>query len=152
MKLWYTICGGWWVVELKSMKLPNQILLKAQYNLRPALDWVNHVVRTDGPVWFTVKGDFFSARFFFPFHIFWHNYVNNGSLFFKEPVFSVRCSLGLNLMLMCFCSLFKWSTITWQQRQITGPQRNTWPWWWGIAQCPGGPQRRQYVKRSTLPC
>lgn len=48
---------------------------------------------------------------------------------------------------LCFFLFF-----TWQQRQITERQRNTWPWWWGIAQCLGGPRRRRCVKRSTLPC
>lgn len=37
-------------------------------------------------------------------------------------------------------------------RLITGRQRNTWPWWWGIAQCPGDPRRPRCVKRSTPPC
>lgn len=43
------------------------------------------------------------------------------------------------------------SLFSWQQRLITGRQRNTWPWWWGIAQCLGGPRKRRCVKRSTLP-
>lgn len=58
----------------------------------------------------------------------------------------------LSRVLQFYFPLVVFSCFTWQQRHITGRQRSTWPWWWGIAQCLGGPRRRRCVKRSTLPC
>lgn len=69
----------------------------------------------------------------------------------QELGFPVCCSFIFHLLLFCYFFIFLFF-FTWQQRQITGRQRSTWPWWWGIAQCPGGPRRRRCVKRSTLPC
>lgn len=69
-------------------------------------------------------------------------------LLLQEPGFPKVCCTFISTCVVTF--LF--SHFTWQQRQITGPQRSTWPWWWGIAQCLGGPRRRRCVKRSTLPC
>lgn len=66
------------------------------------------------------------------------------------------CSFIFKLLLICLLVCFNFFYFfsfffTWQQRLITGRQMNTWPWWWGIAQCLGGPRKRRCVKRSTLP-
>ena len=92
-------------------------------------------------------------------YIIWHNYVDNGSFerFQKKSlafphVLQFWSCFHLLLLLFCYLSYSLFILFTWQQRQITGRQRSTWPWWWGIAQCLGGPRRRRCVKRSTLPC
>lgn len=79
-------------------------------------------------------------------------------LLLQEPGFPVCCVAVLYLNCSWFVCLFvlifllfPFSFFTWQQSLITGRQRNTWPWWWGIAQCLGGPRKRRCVKRSTLP-
>lgn len=118
--------------------------------------------------------------FYLLFYMIWHNYVNNGSFCFfvvvfcffywffcfiylfilllQEPGFPVCCVAVLYLNCSWFVCLFvlifllfPFFFFTWQQSLITGRQKNTWPWWWGIAQCLGGPRKRRCVKRSTLP-
>lgn len=104
--------------------------------------WCLAPERTASPVWLKVRGDYCAGLFIFDFLLNNLAQLRRRARAWLSVCFSF-ISICCFLMILCF---------TWQQRQITGPQRSTWPWWWGITQCLGGPQKRRCVKRSTLPC